>query len=137
MAHDKLAILVRKLHQRTIEGRLEWEVTATSGVYQTSFANYSINISKQQSQERYAPEDAEDVRLSILNDEGAELESFLDVDLPDSEFEDSVGQSARAYRIMSETYDSARRYALGSEQAIDEILLDLEDAGDELPSPPF
>ena len=119
-----------------MKGKLEWEVTATSGVYQASFANYSINISKQQSQEPHAPEEAEDIRISVLDDEGTELESFLDVDLPSAMFEEFAEPETNAYRIMSDTYDSARRYALGSEKAIDEIILDLGDEGDD-PFSPF
>lgn len=125
MAYQKLAVLAHRLHQRTIEGRLEWEVTATSEVYQTSFANYSINISKLESRSEIKP----DIEISVFDDEGVELESFLDEDLSDSMFEEFAEPDTNAYQIMSETYDVARRTALGSEKAINEILSNLDDSG--------
>ena len=124
MAYRKLANLACKLYQKTIQGDVNWEETAWTGTYQASFADYSILISLQPSHK--GGED--DVKISIRDGEGNEIESFLDVDLEDSwllEF----GVVETSYSLLKDTYDTARRAALGSEKAINEILSVLEDDG--------
>ena len=125
MAYQKLAILASKLHQRTVEGRIDWELTTIDGIYQASFANYSVRISVQPSRET----EDDDVKIVVLDDQGLEMESFLDVDFDRVEFQETAGAGSSAYKIMKDTYDSARRVALGSERAINEILADLDDDG--------
>ena len=123
MTYQKLAILACRLHQRTVEGKIDWELTTANGVYQASFVNYSIRISVQPS--RATEED--DIRIVVLDDEGFEVESFLDVDFDSASFKEIAGPDSNPYKIMRNTYDSARRTALGSEKAINEILADLDD----------
>ena len=124
MAYEKLARLVCKIYKRTIEGEINWEETATTGVYQTSFADYSILISLQPSQSG----GESDVEISIIDVFGNEVESFLDVDLKSNWLHD-LGITKNPYSVMKETYDIARRVALGSEKAVDDILAVLEDDG--------
>ena len=124
MAYKKLAVLAHRLHQRTLEGKVDWELTANTDVYQASFASYAIRISTQPSRESPG---AVDVEISVVDDEGLVVESFLDVDLPREMFEEVAGTERHPYQDMKETYDTARRLALGSEKAINEILLDLDD----------
>ena len=62
----------------------------------------------------------------MTNDDGVEVEAFTDEDLDGEMFEEVAGPGRHPYGDMQETYDKARRRAMGSEKAIDEILLDLE-----------
>ena len=124
-AYEKLATLAYRLHQMTDRGKISWQETMTSGVYQASFSDYSVQISIEQSGRE------PDVRISIFGTDGNELESFTDEDLsPEwlSEFEGITG----AFGMMYGTYQTARRVALGTEQAINQILSALED-DDEIP----
>lgn len=124
MAYRKLASLACRLYQRTYDGEVDWEETASTGVYQASFADYSIIISLQPPQSG----GDSDVKISIIDDVGNEVESFLDVDL-ESEWLIDLGIIETPFKIMKDTYDTARRAALGSEKAIDEILAVLENDG--------
>lgn len=122
MAYKKLANFTSSLHRRTMGGTIEWEETALRGVYQASLANYSVRISLVDSQDHGGL----DANLSIINDEGSEVESFLDVDLQ-SEWFRELGVAGSSFEIMSSIFHTARRIALGSEKAINDILEELDD----------
>jgi len=121
-AYEKLAQLAYRLQQKTIEGEVDWNETVVSGVYQASLADYSIRISLQPSLE--TPE--KDVKISIINEEGVEIESFLDIDIK-PEWLAKMEIDNSPYTIMYNTYEVARRLALGTEKAINQILLKLEE----------
>ena len=122
MAYSKLADLTTSLYQRTIEGKIDWEITTMDGVYQTSLANHSIQISLQPSRTA----EGDDIRISIINDEGNEVESFLDVDMK-MEWFNAIGEDQHPYKIMLEFYHLVRRTALGAEKTISDILGELND----------
>ena len=121
MAYQKLASLAHKLYQRTIDGKIGWELTTMNGVYQASFADYSIQISQVTSRGG----GAEDIKVSIVDGEGTEIESFLDAELSE-EWLFEMGVPKSSYEIMKDTYDTARRLALGSEKAVNDILSELD-----------
>ena len=124
-AYEKLAKLAYKLHQMTDRGKISWQETMTAGVYQASFSDYSVQISIEQSGREPV------VRIGIFGTDGNELESFTDEELsPEwlSEFEGIAG----AFGMMYGTYQTARRVALGTEKAINQILSALE-YDDEIP----
>jgi len=125
-AYKKLAELAYKLHQMTIKGKVAWQETVAAGVYQASFSNYSLQISLESSE---SLQGAKDIRISVFGDDGNEIESFIDEDI--NQWISDFGDFRSGYHMMHETYEIARRSALGTEQAIDQILLDLED--DEIP----
>ena len=126
MAYRKLAKLALGLYRETVDGRVDWEETTSSGVYQASFSNYAVTISLQESQD----DEENNVRISIYNSEASMIESFSDSALDcDWFFEMDVTETP--FKIMYELYEIARRTALGSEQAVNEILKELED--DDLP----
>lgn len=120
--YQKLGDLAFRLHLKTVNGSIDWKETVTVGVYQASFTNYSIQISIQPSETN----EGEDVKISVIGGEGNEIESFLDVDIQTSWLRD-LGSAASPYEMMYETYEIARRSALGTEEAINKILSELED----------
>ena len=75
---------------------------------------------------RMETNEGEDVKISVIGEEGNEIESFLDVDIQTSWLRD-LGSPASPYEMMYETYEIARRSALGAEEAINKILSELED----------
>ncbi|MCY4394982.1 MAG: hypothetical protein OXC10_07605 [Rhodospirillaceae bacterium] len=121
-AYEKLAVLAYALYQRTKIGRVNWEVTVSDGVYQASFSDYSIKISLQVSQR---DQSAEDVKISVIGDEGNEIESFTDEDIQ-VEWLPEFSEFDNCYQMMYQTYEIARRSALGTEKAIDQLLSELE-----------
>lgn len=114
MSYDKMARLVQRLSRVTAERSDLWEPTTENGVFQASFPNYAVRIDSRPG-DNYQNED--DVYLSIYDDDGALIEEVADSDLgpllPD------------AYRVMVSLYESARRQAMGVDQALDEILSEL------------
>ena len=122
MAYQKLAVLTYNLHIRTEDGTINWEETAIDGVYQASLANYTVTISLQESRTA----EGNDVKISIINNEGSEVESFLDIDLEEGWFQ-QIDVYEAPYNIMNNIYEVARRTALGSEKAINDILSELSD----------
>ena len=75
---------------------------------------------------RMETNEGEDVKISVIGEEGNEIESFLDVDIQTSWLRD-LGSAASPYKMMYNTYEIARRSALGTEEAINKILSELED----------
>ncbi len=101
--------LLNRLHRLTSMGKIEWELTETDETFQTSFLNYSVRIFPQGS----------DYRLSVLNSEGIVVETVNDPGL----FE----VSDTAYADLKGLHELARSYALGGEQALDEIINALDE----------
>ena len=121
-AYQKLADLAYMLYQRTLKASIDWEEAVTPGVYQASFSDYSIQISLLGSQ--ITPDS--DVKISVIDDNGNEIESFSDVDIEQGWLE-KFKVDITPFKIMYETYEIARRSALGTEQAINKILSELVD----------
>lgn len=112
MSYQKIADLIEKLYQKTGEGQINWETTSTEGVYQAILKSYSVRILKQILEERTV------IVLQIYNEEGDLIEEVNDED---------VGRVSKwgAFATMLELYESARRTAMGTEKAVDEILEEL------------
>jgi hypothetical protein len=111
---DKAYNLVKKIHEKTLNGDIQWEETAREGIYQAAFPNYTVQIDAEPSSLKnrllmYT--------LSIFNEEGKRLEDITDTDL--SGYSDS-------YTLMEELYRAARGIAMSVETAIDDILTSLE-----------
>ncbi len=108
----KIAQLVKRVHDQTQAGKIPWEETENDKVFQASFPTYTIRYSVR----------GDDYVLTIYNDQGSVVERVDDTNFA----EDEVG--FEPYPTMRETYESARRQALGVEKAIDDILHYLDDA---------
>jgi len=111
--------LIQQLLARSNEGKVKWEKTVNSAVYQAAFPHYSVRTFS-----RFNPEvDENDYFLQIFNEEGELVEEISDGDL-----HVMLGQTAvpNAFKIMKDLYEVARRTAMGVEAALDTILAELE-----------
>ena len=117
MAQSKIARLVQRIHDKTSKGELDWEESVKENCYTVAFPNYSVQI-------RFAPNPitSEDYYLSIFDEQGKMIESINDETLDGSE---SILEEHYYFKLMRNIYDSARRMALGTDEAIDSILENL------------
>jgi hypothetical protein len=109
-SEEKFFAILKRLHAKTKAGQTEWEETPSTGVFQTSFPNYTIKL--------WA--DGNDYYISILDGLGATLESYSDAALT------TAFPGGNAFPIMRELYAMARRRALGVDAALDSLLRELE-----------
>ena len=112
MANPKQIALIHHLHERSLDGTLEWTDSLVRNAFEVSLSNYTIRVST---------EDA-DYRVSIIDGFGRIVESFTDVDL-DGE---PAARTHTYYKMLSEIYDMARRIAYGVDEALDYILDELK-----------
>ena len=134
--NTRLLSLVRLLFERTKEHKIDWEFTAAADMFQASFPVYIVQIRQVRHKE------ARSYLLEVLNDNGNILEDISDASLQrlleqeesrdpgmaalerllsSGSAEEPEGETA-AYRILEEIYVNARRIALGSEQAVDDLI---------------
>lgn len=112
---DKRAKLVKLLHDKTQQGEIKWEESlADDNTYTASFPNYSVGVTVDEEQIYY---------ILIYNLEGKEIDRIS--------AQDVYGElGSEVYSMLLNTYNRARRYALGVEDALDAILNQL---GDDIP----
>jgi hypothetical protein len=119
MADSKYWTLVRRLNAETKRGRIVWERTSQDGAYQAAFPGYTIVLTEL---------DAPSMKyMRILNADGDVVEVVSDEEI------DEGSRDHAAYKLMTETYKSARRQAMGIDTALDAILGTLGEADDEIP----
>jgi hypothetical protein len=126
MADDKIVTLAKRIQERTKEGALRWEVTARENTFQVAFPESVVQISRwldSRGREGYA--------LRILNAEGLVLEDITEHTLQDvlrqsmTAHEGFLGEPSpemAARRIMEDIYTSARRIALGTDRALEDLI---------------
>ena len=114
--------LLIKLQDKTKKGIANWEETTKKESYQLSLPKYSLNISLGFS--RKNPESIE-YFLKIYDDTGRLIEQVGDEDFHVEGFE--------AYSVMKDIHETARRIAMGTEKAIDNILSELAEVDDDIP----
>lgn len=121
MAANKIARLVTSLVNRTERGELSWEPTSEDGVFMAAFPDYSLTI------DALARDFGNDpiYRISIYNKTGALIDTMST--------EDDLG-IPNQYPVLKNLYDTARRTAMGIEQALDSIIDALDDDDDNRPS---
>lgn len=105
MTNEKTFTLIKKLHEKTEHGEIDWEVTAHSSRFATSSSDYSILIG----------EEGNDYYLTIVDKFDELVERISDVDLSNDGYHDSL-------TIMKSLFSLARRNARGADKAIDDIL---------------
>jgi hypothetical protein len=103
------------LINRTKSGKISWETAPSPNSYFVSFANYTATIYVKQRSNSVT----EDYYIEIIDKFGAVVEKFSDVDLSANGVVDAEDQ-------MRELLTRARRYALGSDAALDQILSELK-----------
>jgi hypothetical protein len=112
MVNEKVIALIRKLHDLTIKGKLDWEETGASGVYSLSFPDSSIHIFESNS------DIGPDIVIQIFNSEASII-----TEVNDEEISDSIDNS---FTYMNQIYQNARSHALKIDTTIDDILGNLE-----------
>ena len=112
MANPKQMAIVQHLHERSLDGTLEWTDSIIRGAFEVSLSNYTIRVSVEN----------EDYRVSIVDGQGTTVESFTDVDLDRGAGATNQGY----YKMLSEIYDMARRIAYGVDEALNSILAELK-----------
>jgi hypothetical protein len=96
---------------------VKWEETADEGVYQAAFPNYTIRLSSRWNGEM----EGLDYFMRLYNENGTLIEEISDEDFH------AIDKDAGTYKFLAETYESARRIAMGVEQALDDLLRELDD----------
>ncbi len=98
---DKLIQIAELVYQKTANGEINWEKTPDDNTFQTSFPRYSVLV-----------QDANDtIVFKICNEEGQVIERL------------SEGQASNAgFANLRDLYVTARRTAMGVDEALDEIL---------------
>jgi hypothetical protein len=106
--HERIVTLVERMHERTKARRLSWDKNP-KGNFETSFPNYTVELS----------EDSDwNIWLYIYNDEGEVIDTVSD---------EMLRQSTPRGAKLAELYTMARRTALGSDEAIENLISALED----------
>ena len=113
--NEKLWQLVKRLHQKTIEGTVPWEVSFKA-TYLAAFPKYGVRVSE------IVKEDSLDYVIELLDENGRVIESASDADLRD------VAAPGESYPVMKELFVMARRRALGVDEALDDLLSSLDES---------
>jgi hypothetical protein len=111
---SRVVRLVQLLDKKTKDGEIQWERTETDGVFQHAFPDYSVRIAFHQE------EFADYYVLIIYNAEGSVIESVTNDDLEQEGLRN-------AFSVMQEMYNTARRAAMGIDEALDDLLKHLGD----------
>ena len=124
MADEKVLKLIRRLHEKTSSGQIQWSKTLKDDVYQAAFPEYAVRVRPGSS----GFQGPESYILELYDSGGSLIESVYDSDF---------GEKAPfAYKLLNETYTTARRQAMGLDKAIDAILEELG-PGDDVDDTPF
>lgn len=122
MADERMFELLSRLLDLTEKGRISWQETSRTGVFQTAFSSYSVQIQEYFDQEV----EREFTILELYNQEGKIVDGISTGEL--SSVHPEV--SGNLYALFKE----ARRNARGLEDALNSVLGDLEELeGDEKP----
>jgi hypothetical protein len=112
---QKMLKLVQRLHAKTAAGQVPWEQTATEDVFQASFPNYVVRIFRKPGSSAEP-----DYLLTIRDAVGKLIESTSDVAI------NEAISDAKAFTLMKELHDMARRQVFGVDKALDSLLSELE-----------
>ena len=110
---EKLLILLKKLHENTVAGKLDWTITTQKDVFQAAFPSHTVRLSSEGSE--YEPDDV----IHILDEAGNIIERTSDPELT------MLFKDARPFDLMKNLYSLARRRALGVDSALDSLLGEL------------
>jgi hypothetical protein len=113
MTDEKRWDLIRRVHQRTKSGQLKWETTPTSGIFMTTIGKFILSIMEDDDR------DGPNYRMQLRNSDGIIVDQ-----LHPGEF---GGIAEAPYPIFRDTYEFARRSAMGLDKALDDILGELGD----------
>jgi hypothetical protein len=112
---NKEKLLVELLHRKTVLDRLDWREAAIDHVFEVILADKTVRISADQPQ-------VNNYLIELINSDGKVVDAFSDVDL---------SCEVAWFHRMEDLYRVVRRRVMGSEQVINEVLLEL-DGDDEI-----
>ena len=118
MSERKIARIVLRLAEKTLNDEIDWEESSVDNNYVATFSGYSISISEEPGFDADSP----DYVLNIRNEDGLVIESKTDVELKD--------YMSESFIKMKNLHQSARRKAMGVDDALDNILSQLDDDQD-------
>lgn len=118
--HIKQARLIERLFQLTQSKKLAWDVDPFDDEVSCVFSTHKIVIN-----DRRDSDGSPYVYVSIKNIAGSEVDSFTDNDF--SETVPQIPGVDSYWKLMSELLRLARRQSKGADEAIDNILDELDD----------
>jgi hypothetical protein len=108
--------LVEALIAESKNGSLEWEPMSGQRSFTVPLRKGSVAI-------RHCSYEEEDwYEISILNDQGVEVET-----LTNSKLDEDEGWTRKWYEILQQLFDLARRKALKSDEVLSDILEELKE----------
>lgn len=114
---DKSMTFVTRICERTIAGKITWAKTPKPNMYQTTVGAYILRFSVTASHQ----EEGEDLyKLAIYNQDNEVVDSYDDESLT------AQGGAPGIYKVMKAAHEYARRVAMGVDNALDQILDNLE-----------
>ena len=113
MVDDKLVKLLTLLHNRTNEGAVNWERTAYKTYYLAVFPGFTVQIGEEN------PYDDEVYYVMKIQNEDGDL-------VEQARSQDFGHKMENAFPVMKELHTGARRRAMGTDQALDSLLKQLE-----------
>lgn len=115
MSYEKQRRLVSKLLQLTPSGEIAWQHCPVGDGFQVSFKDNSVRIQVVETGESAL------YVIDLINDHGDVVETITgdELDEDDAFYEGNVK--------LGNLYEQAKRFALGSDKVLNEILKDLDD----------
>lgn len=116
---DRLAALVEAVYDKTLDGTLAWEPTATKGAVSCRIGSAIIHMDDEPS-ERFEL----DFRMSVFDRDGNQVDTFSNSMFYDMEPRRFPFDSY--YKLMENLLELARRKVTGADAILDELLVKLE-----------
>ena len=107
MADPKMTLLLKRLHEKTLQSKVQWEQSVDEGAFQTSFKDYSIRLSRQPTRHPGSGDPDEEV--------------------DDTKFQKEDFGGVYPFKFMSDIHAMARRSAMGVDKAVDILLGQLDE----------
>ena len=112
----KLIVLMNKIYARTKASVLDWEPTEVPNILAVKLADYTISIERAGETDK-APES---FNLSIANSDGLVIQELSD-----------YLASKNGFADMKDLFDRARRQAVGINDALDDLIRELDELSGE------
>lgn len=113
MSDNRMALLVKRLVEKTNKKELAWEATAAEDEFAVAFSSYAVTVSHDPDEDEY---------LVTLSDSGGQV---ID-ELSPSDFESYDLNYEDPAQVFALLYSEARRTAMGIDEALDSILAELD-----------
>ena len=115
--NEKAKALVERVIAKTKDRALRWERTAEDAMFMTVLGSYTLTFFKT----KRAGDDV--YSLALHDGEGNIIDSFDDETF---EHPSAASKQNSMYRRLEQAYGLARRQAMGVDQALDDVLKQLE-----------